>query len=63
MEILGILGIIILVGCFFVFGGLLGWVFKALGEVLGFLSEGFGSCLKVIVWIVLIMLLLVVMFA
>jgi len=63
MEILGIIGIIILIGILFVFGGLLGWVFNALGFVFDFLFEGCGSCLRVVVWIILIFLLLVVLFA
>ena len=51
MEILGIIGIIILILVFFVGGGLLGWIFKGFGEVIDFLLKGWGSCLSVIFWI------------
>ncbi len=56
MEILGIIGIIVL--CFFLFvgGGLLGWIFRAIGAILNFLMQGWSSCLGVIVWIFIIFL-------
>ena len=55
MEIIGfiILGVII-----FVVVGILGWGLKGLGAIFGFLSEGWGSCLRVIAWIILILLFL-----
>ena len=34
MEILGIIGIIVLIVFFFVVGGLLGWIVKGLGVVI-----------------------------
>jgi len=58
MEILGIIGIIVLIVFFFVAGGLLGWIVKGLGVVVDFLFKGWGSCLSVIIWIFLIIVVL-----
>lgn len=58
MEILIIIGIVLLVIFVFTAGGVLGWLFKGLGYVFDFLLEGWGSCLRVLVWIILIVLLL-----
>ena len=58
MEILTIIGLIVLVLIVFTGGGFLGWVFKGLGAIFEFLLEGWGSCLRVVVWIILILLLL-----
>lgn len=54
MEILAIIGIILLIGLLFVGGGLFGWLLKGIGSILEFLFQGWGSCLKVIIWIFLI---------
>ena len=58
MEILAIIGIIVLVLIVFTGGGILGWVLKGLGVIFEFLLEGWGSCLRVVVWIILILLFL-----
>ena len=58
MEILGIIGIIVLIVFFFVAGGLLGWIVKGLGVVIDFLFKGWGSCLSVIIWIFLFIVVL-----
>ena len=58
MEILTILGIVVVIILIFVCGGILGWIFKGIGSVFDFLSDGWGSCLKVVGWIILILLLL-----
>ena len=58
MEVLAIIGIIVLVFIIFTGGGILGWLFKGLGAIFEFLLEGWGSCLRVLVWIVLIILFL-----
>ena len=58
MEILGIIGIIVLIVFFFVAGGLLGWIVKGLGVVVDFLFKGWGSCLSVIFWIFAIIVVL-----
>ena len=56
MEVLAIIGIIIVGLAIFTGGGILGWLFKGLGAIFEFLLEGWGSCLRVLVWIVLIIL-------
>ena len=58
MEVLAIIGVIILLLIIFTAGGILGWLFKGLGAIFEFLLEGWGSCLRVIFWIVLIILFL-----
>ena len=58
MEVLAIIGIIIVGLAIFTGGGILGWLFKGIGAIFEFLLEGWGSCLRVIVWIILIMLFL-----
>ena len=58
MEILGIIGIIVLIVFFFVAGGLLGWIFKGLGAVIDLLFKGWGSCLSVTFWIFAIIVVL-----
>lgn len=58
MEVLIIIGVILLVIFLFTAGGVLGWLLKGLGCVFDFLLEGWGSCLRVLVWIILIILLL-----
>jgi len=58
MEILGIIGIIVLIIFFFVAGGLLGWIVKGLGAVIDLLFKGWGSCLSVIFWIFAIIVVL-----
>jgi hypothetical protein len=58
MEILAIIGIIVLILIIFTAGGIFGWLFKGIGAIFEFLLEGWGSCLRVLVWIVLIILFL-----
>lgn len=58
MEILAIIGLIVLVLIVFTGGGILGWVFKGIGGIFELLFDGWGSCLRVIAWIILIFLFL-----
>jgi hypothetical protein len=58
MEIITIIGVIVLIIIIFTGGGILGWLFKGFGAIFEFLLEGWGSCLRVLVWIVLIILFL-----
>ena len=58
MEILAIIGIIVLVLIVFTGGGILGWLLKGIGAIFELLLEGWGSCLRVVAWIVLILLFL-----
>jgi len=58
MEILLIIGILVLVLIVFTGGGILGWLLKGIGAVFDLLLEGWGSCLRVIGWIILILLFL-----
>jgi hypothetical protein len=58
MEVLAIIGIIIVGLAIFTGGGILGWLLKGLGAIFEFLLEGWGSCLRVIVWIILIIILI-----
>jgi len=58
MEVLAIIGIIVLILIIFTGGGLLGWVFHGIGAIFEFLLTGWGSCLRVIFWIVLVIILL-----
>ena len=58
MEVLAIIGIIVVGLAIFTGGGILGWLFKGLGAIFEFLLEGWGSCLRVIVWIILIIILI-----
>jgi len=58
MEILLIIGILVLVLIVFTGGGILGWLLKGIGAVFDLLLEGWGSCLRVVAWIVLILFLL-----
>lgn len=53
-----IIGIIVLCVIIFVICGLLGWIVKGLGVVVDFLFKGWGSCLSVIIWIFLIIVVL-----
>lgn len=61
MEILAIIGILVLILIVFIGGGILGWIFNGIGSIFGLLLEGWGSCLSVIVWIILIFLFLLVL--
>ncbi len=63
MEVLAIIGIIIVGLIIFTGGGILGWLFKGLGAIFEFLLEGWGSCLRVIVWIILIIILILALAA
>ena len=58
MEVLAIIGIMVLILIIFTGGGILGWLFKGIGAIFEFLLEGWGSCLRVIVWIILIIMAL-----
>jgi hypothetical protein len=58
MEILAIIGIIVLILIIFTGGGLLGWLLHGLGAIFEFLLAGWGSCLRVIFWIILILIAL-----
>ena len=58
MEILAIIGLIVLLLIIFTGGGILGWLFKGIGAIFELLLEGWGSCLRVVAWIVLILFLL-----
>ena len=58
MEKLAIIGFIVLVLIVFTGGGILGWVFKGIGSIFELLLDGWGSCLRVVAWIVLILFLL-----
>ena len=59
MEILAIIGIIVIALIVFTGGGLIGWLFKGVGAIFEFLLSGWGSCLKVIVWIFIIFMVLI----
>lgn len=61
MEILAIIGLLVLVLIVFTGGGILGWLFHGLGVIFEFLLDGWGSCLRVILWIIIIFCLLVVL--
>jgi hypothetical protein len=61
MEILAIIGILVLLLIVFTGGGILGWIFKGIGSIFELLLEGWGSCLRVVAWIVLILLFLLVL--
>jgi hypothetical protein len=61
MEILAIIGLLVLLLIVFTGGGILGWLFKGIGAIFEFLLEGWGSCLRIVVWIVLILLFLLVL--
>ena len=58
MEILIIIGLIVVILAVFTGGGILGWVFKGIGGIFELLFDGWGSCLRVIAWIILILLFL-----
>jgi len=58
MEILTIIGILVLILIIFTGGGILGWLLKGIGAVFELLLDGWGSCLRVVVWIILIFLFL-----
>ena len=53
MEILAIIGILVLLLIVFTGGGIIGWILKGIGAVFDLLLEGWASCLRVIVWIIL----------
>lgn len=58
MEILAIIGLIVVGLIIFTGGGILGWLLKGLGSIIELLFEGWGSCLRVVAWIILIFLFL-----
>lgn len=55
MEILATIGFVILIGILFTGGGIMGWLLKGIGSIFEFLLEGWGSCLRVIIWIIIIL--------
>lgn len=61
MEILAIIGLLVLLLIVFTGGGILGWLFHGLGAIFEFLLEGWGSCLRVLLWIFIIFCLLIVL--
>lgn len=61
MEILIIIGLIVVILAVFTGGGILGWLLKGIGAIFELLLEGWGSCLRVVAWIVLILLFLLVL--
>lgn len=63
MEVLTIIGVIVLIIIIFTGGGIFGWLLKGLGAIFEFLLEGWSSCLRVIVWIILILLLILALAA
>jgi len=62
MEFLAIIGLVVLGLAIFTGGGILGWILKGIGSIFELLLDGWGSCLRVIVWIIWIFLLLLVLF-
>lgn len=58
MEILAIIGITVVGLIIFTGGGLLGWIFKGIGAIIDLLLDGWGSCFRVVAWIILILLFL-----
>ena len=58
MEILIFVGLIVVILAVFTGGGILGWLLKGIGAIFELLLEGWGSCLRVVAWIVLILFLL-----
>ena len=58
MEILALIGIIVIILAIFTGGGILGWVFKGIGGIFELLLDGWGSCLRVILWIIIIFFVL-----
>lgn len=58
MEILLIIGILALILIVFTGGGILGWIFKGIGSIFELLLDGWGSCFRVIAWIIIILLFL-----
>jgi hypothetical protein len=58
MEIITIIGVIVLIIIIFTGGGILGWIIKGIGSIFELLLDGWGSCLRVIAWIILIFLFL-----
>ncbi|MBR6087740.1 MAG: hypothetical protein IKP84_07660 [Prevotella sp.] len=62
MDILAFIGLLVLVLILFTGGGIVGWILKGIGSIFELLLDGWGSCLRVIVWIIWIFLLLLVLF-
>ncbi len=58
MEILAVIGLIVLVLIIFTGGGIIGWIFQGIGSIFELLLDGWGSCLRVIAWIIIIFLAL-----
>ena len=62
MDILAFIGLLVLVLILFTGGGIVGWILKGIGSIFELLLDGWGSCWRVIVWIIWIFLLLLVLF-
>lgn len=58
MEILAVIGLIVLVLAIFTGGGIIGWILQGIGSIFELLLDGWGSCLRVIAWIIIIFLAL-----
>ncbi|MBR6963012.1 MAG: hypothetical protein IKH86_05185 [Prevotella sp.] len=58
MEILAVIGLIVLVLIIFTGGGIIGWIFQGIGNIFELLLDDWGSCLRVIAWIIIIFLAL-----
>ena len=58
MKVLAIIGLLVLILIIFTGGGILGWIFKGIGRIFELLLDGWDSCLRVIVWIILILIFL-----
>lgn len=58
MELLAVIGLIVLILAIFTGGGIIGWIFKGIGSIFELLLDGWGSCLRVIAWIIIIFLAL-----
>jgi len=58
VEILAVIGLIVLVLAIFTSGGIIGWIFQGIGGIFELLLDGWGSCLRVIAWIIIIFLAL-----
>lgn len=56
MEILIVVGFLALLLIIFTGGGILGWVLKGIGSIFELLLDGWGSCMSVVLWLVIILL-------
>jgi len=63
MEILFLVGVIFLGFLVFVFGALLGWGIKGVGEITGFLFQGCGHSIGCLVFILFMLFCLFAIFS